>query len=116
MDPYTAAQAAGIVLAISGAALLAWQYTYWRTHYDGGLLTGGPYSIVRHPQYAGFLYLITGIALASPNEDTIALALFSVAYMAYWIGKEEAALTERYGRGYEEYKQRVPWRIVPRVI
>jgi protein-S-isoprenylcysteine O-methyltransferase Ste14 len=116
MDPYTVAQAAGIALAIPGAAMLVWQYTYWRSYYDGELLTGGPYGFVRHPQYAGFLYLITGIALASPNEDTIALALFSVAYLAYWIGKEEAALVEKYGRSYEEYKRKVPWRIVPRVI
>ena len=46
-----AALIGGAALIAAGSHICVKWYIYWRRNYRGELLTGGPYSKVRHPFY-----------------------------------------------------------------
>lgn len=72
----------------------------------------GPYALVRHPMYAGFLlmYVATPIALGS-WWAYLAVAVVPFA-LIFRILNEELVL-HRDLDGYSEYTQRIRWRLVP---
>ena len=78
------------------------------------VIDSGPYAIVRHPMYAGALVLVLGIPLALGS--LVGLATFPpfVAMIAWRLLDEERFLVRQLP-GYEAYRRRVPWRLVPRV-
>ena len=105
----------GAPIVAIGVWLTIYYYSYWNKNYRGKLLTDGPYRIVRHPNYAGFLYLIVGSVVIYPVAETIALVLFTPLFFIYFIGKEEQQLIKLYGVRYRDYMGTVRWRLVPRV-
>ncbi len=110
-----AALVLGIPLALGGAIVcVRWQF-FWRRNYDGRVITHGPFSWVRHPFYSGFLALTIGLALSLPAPDTIALSIISGVVIFYYIPKEEAEQLQLHKREYEEYKEQVPWKLIPKV-
>lgn len=109
-------------LTIVGGALIAlglyyvvFWWSYWKTNYKGKLVTGGPYMIVRHPYYFGFLLLTTGLVVILPQVETIGLALISWWVIISQIKTEEEELIKKYGNKYKDYQERVRWRLVPNV-
>lgn len=72
----------------------------------------GPYALVRHPMYAGFLlmYIATPIALGS-WWAFLAVAVVPIA-LIFRIINEEMVL-HRDLDGYGEYTLRIRWRLVP---
>ncbi len=102
-----------LVMAVSGAlinlgiALMAagwWQI--WRAR--GELVTGGLHRFVRHPQYTGFVLLITGFLVQWPTLLT--LVLFPILIFAYvrLARREERDLEQRFGDEYAAYRARTP--------
>ena len=109
-------------LTIVGGALIAlglyyvvFWWSYWKTNYKGKLVTGGPYMIVRHPYYFGFLLLTTGLVVILPQVETIGLALISWWVIISQIKTEEEELIKKYGNKYKDYQERVRWRLIPNV-
>lgn len=83
-------------------------WLYLRGKTDKGLqfTTPGPYKLVRHPLYVGWLF-----AFWMTPVMTLAHLLFSVATTAYIllaIQFEERDLIREHGKEYETYKQTVP--------
>ncbi len=76
------------------------------------LATDGPYLRVRHPQYAGFIAIMTGFLLQWPTLAT--LAMFPVLLVVYrgLAIREERETRERFGRGWDAYAVRTP-RFIP---
>lgn len=76
------------------------------------VVTSGPYSVVRHPMYAGaFLLLIfTPLALASWVALPFVLPLMLSIVVRLL---EEEKFLQAHLSGYEEYRQRVRYRLVP---
>jgi len=76
------------------------------------VISTGPYAIVRHPMYAGYMamQLATPLALGSWWALIPALAVFPIA--ALRIENEEEVLV-RDLPGYEEYRRKVRFRIIP---
>jgi protein-S-isoprenylcysteine O-methyltransferase Ste14 len=112
---------AGLVLGVAGLALAVWAartlgraLTPFPKPVPAGLVTHGPFAVVRHPIYTGGLALFAGYALwAGPVSLALAACLGLL-----WIGKtsvEERHL-ERVYPGYEAYRRRVRWRLVPFVV
>jgi protein-S-isoprenylcysteine O-methyltransferase Ste14 len=76
-----------------------------------GLVTGGPYGVVRHPVYLGEIGACAGLAIASPTVgNAIALAALCVA-QGVRMRLEEQALRAAFPE-YEGYARRVP-RLLP---
>jgi protein-S-isoprenylcysteine O-methyltransferase Ste14 len=67
------------------------------------------YAIIRHPVYAGVIRLALGLALLNTNWFALTFAVLLWMGLTVWIGFiEERELTERFGKGYGEYRQKTP--------
>jgi protein-S-isoprenylcysteine O-methyltransferase Ste14 len=72
------------------------------------LVTDGPYSIVRHPAYAGLLLFFIGIGLALGDWlSLLFLILIPPVGIIYRIKVEEHALLEAFGEEYRAYMHKV---------
>jgi methanethiol S-methyltransferase len=76
-----------------------------------GLEMSGPYRLVRHPVYLGWVLLVFGAP--HMTADRFAFAAISTAYLAIAVRFEERALAQAFGESYREYARRVRWRFVP---
>jgi protein-S-isoprenylcysteine O-methyltransferase Ste14 len=109
--------AAGLVLAVFAVLGLGSSLTALPAPLASGQLrTDGVYSVVRHPIYSALLLCVLGWALiSSPWVLLVAVALAVVLDLKRQV--EEDFLSRFYdgsvGEGYESYRRRVPWALVP---
>ena len=96
-----------------GIALLSllpiiYGWFFLRKNINDGLVTEGPYSYSRNPQYIGFILFVIGMTLYWPTLITIPMG-FSLCFAYYWLARnEEKSLVKTYGSEYQEYCQKVP--------
>jgi len=79
----------------------------------GTLSSDGPYGLVRHPIYFGWLLLTFGVA--TMTVDRLVFATISAVYLLMAIPFEERSLIDAFGEDYRAYRLAVRWRIVPYV-
>jgi protein-S-isoprenylcysteine O-methyltransferase Ste14 len=106
---------AGLALTIAGAAFAIWARLFlggnWSSSVtikeDHKLVRTGPYALVRHPIYSGFLLAIAGTAIAV-GEARGFLAII-LAFLAWRLKSkvEEGFMIEEFGAEYEEYQRHV---------
>jgi hypothetical protein len=80
---------------------------------SAGLQTTGPYQVVRHPLYLGWMLMVFGAAHLT--GDRVAFAAMSSFYLIVAIPWEERSLEQSFGEPYARYKKQVRWRVVPYV-
>jgi protein-S-isoprenylcysteine O-methyltransferase Ste14 len=80
------------------------------------LITSGPYSKVRHPGYSGLVLIYLGFVLGFAVVWMLIPAVIFTILTCLTATKEEQLLKEPFGKEYEEYARRVPWRFVPKVV
>jgi protein-S-isoprenylcysteine O-methyltransferase Ste14 len=91
--------------------------TYIKTARGTHLLTSGWWGLSRHANYLGDLMM--ALAMCLPCGVSYVVPFFYFIYFAPLLidreRRDHTACHEKYGRDWEEYCRRVPWRIVPRV-
>jgi protein-S-isoprenylcysteine O-methyltransferase Ste14 len=116
----------GCLLAMAGAALVlrsrtelgpAWSLAP-KADQGTGLVTTGPYRLVRHPIYLGLALLAMGQALAFGSGPALMIVLFGIVPTFAWRARvEEKLLRRAFGERYAAYRQRtrmIPLGIRPR--
>lgn len=115
-------KAAGAILVAAGIGLFAWSRTSLGGFYSGHLavlesqtlVNNGPYRLIRHPAYAGYLLAALGLALGYASiVGAAALFLILLPAIVWRIHIEEGLLRAHFGAQFEEYSSRtrrlVPW-------
>ena len=97
----------------SGFILLsaAWKVLY-QAQRTGDLAMTGPYARIRHPQYAGFVLIMTGFLFQWPTLLT--LVMFPILLVMYWRLSliEERETEAAFGKRYRLYADVTP-RFIP---
>jgi protein-S-isoprenylcysteine O-methyltransferase Ste14 len=110
------------VFIIVGLFILAYSAAYLITKRKRGLVTSGPYRLVRHPQYLGITFLTLGltswsvwilnntfgIGYLSPSQN---IGVWFIELFAYVIlaSIEEQHLSRNHGKSFENYRSHVPF-------
>ncbi len=79
-----------------------------------GIVATGPFRIVRHPIYLGWLLLTGGYAMAFPTWRNFAIGAATAPFMMWRIVLEERVLSR--DPEYRAYRASVRWRLVPGVV
>jgi protein-S-isoprenylcysteine O-methyltransferase Ste14 len=111
-----------VILSVAGFGLVLLLYSVihlWKTK-PGGLVTSGPYRLVRHPQYFALIIFTTmmtyqsvwilrntfGMGWLTADETLLLWYATLVAYVVIaWI--EESHLKKKFGDDWNDYGQRV---------
>jgi protein-S-isoprenylcysteine O-methyltransferase Ste14 len=76
-----------------------------------GIVSSGPFRLMRHPIYLGWLLLTVGFTMIYPSPRNL-LTIFAVLPFMMWrITQEEELLSE--DAEYRSYMGRVPYRLLP---
>ena len=78
------------------------------------VVSTGPYAIVRHPMYAGFLPFFVGTALALGSWYALIPGILSAIALVVRTYQEDTMLQKEL-KGYREYAQKVRYRLLPGV-
>jgi protein-S-isoprenylcysteine O-methyltransferase Ste14 len=115
---------AGSFLAVAAAALVFWSRVAlgnaWSLVPEAdagtGLVTTGPYRVVRHPIYLGLALMATGQALAFGSGPALAIVLFAIVPTFAWRARaEERLLAQVFGARYDDYRRQTKM-IIPYLL
>ena len=77
----------------------------------GPLMIVGPFRIVRHPIYLGWILMVFGAPRLTVGR--LLFAVISSAYLILAIPWEERSLVAAHGDQYRAYQRTVRWRVIP---
>ena len=101
------------------------------------LVKSGPYALVRHPSYVGYMLLIVGtvVLLLGPGSYLSAVGVWqsrvwgalacvvagrslfvATVLMPSRAGREDAVLREEFGKEWEAWARQTPYKLVPYVF
>jgi protein-S-isoprenylcysteine O-methyltransferase Ste14 len=100
-------------LAICVASFLTLGRSFGFAAADRGLVTRGPYAIVRHPIYASYLFVLSGYLLQSISVwNALVIVLVTGCNVGRALAEDRLlATSERY----EAYRRQVRWSLLPGV-
>jgi len=114
--PMTEAVAyAGLAITVIGLVFAVWARFYIGRNWDGlialkedhQLVRRGPYAIVRHPIYSGFMLATLGTAIAQGQLAGLVSTVMIVLAWGYKSRVEERFMTARFGAEYDQYRREV---------
>jgi protein-S-isoprenylcysteine O-methyltransferase Ste14 len=110
--PHVAAelvQLAGVVVA--GVSLGVLGRSFGIVAANRGIKTAGPYGVVRHPAYTGYLISYVAYVAENPTLANVALLCVGTAFQLIRIAEEELVLAR--DDAYRSYRSRVRYRLIP---
>jgi protein-S-isoprenylcysteine O-methyltransferase Ste14 len=79
-----------------------------------GIVSNGPFRLMRHPIYTGWLMLSIGYVLIYPALSNALTIVAVLPFMMWRIGQEEALLSQ--DPEYRGYMERVRYRVIPYLL
>jgi len=76
-----------------------------------GIVSKGPFRLVRHPVYSGWLVLTIGFLMAYPTLRNVGILILSLPFLVWRMDLEEEHLTE--DAAYREYAAKISYRLIP---
>ena len=112
----------GSVLTITGLAFALWARFYLGSNWDAlislklhhKLVRTGPYAVVRHPIYSGFMIALVGSVLNFGHFRSLIAATMVVVAWVYKAGVEETFMREHFQMEYDQYCHEVR-RLIPKI-
>ena len=106
----------GVALAIGGNLIQAWAKLVLRRSFgvapaNRGLKLTGPYRLVRHPMYAGYLLVHIGVLILMFSPVNVVIYAIGWWAQILRILAEERLLSQ--DPVYSDYMQTVRWRLIP---
>lgn len=106
----------GVFLAIGGNLIQAWAKLVLRRSFgvapaNRGIKLSGPYRLVRHPMYAGYLFVHLGVLILMFSPVNVLIYIIGWWAQILRLLAEERLLGE--DPAYAEYMTRVRWRLIP---
>lgn len=114
----------GILLIYAGIALRLYAITVLGAFFtttvavapEQPVIEAGPYRLIRHPSYTGFLITLLGFALSLTNWLSLLVIMgCALIGLSYRIHVEEHVLKAQLGQRYQEYMRRTK-RLIPFVL
>ncbi len=112
----------GVAIMLAGMALRFWAVstlgaafrTTIETDGDQKVIRNGPYKLIRHPSYSGWLLMCLGYGISLQNWlSLLAAVILPLAALLYRIHVEEPVLASVFGNEYLDYqkhtKKLIPW-------
>ena len=108
----------GLVLQFVGVAICLWSLARLGRSFgfaaaDRGLVSRGPYAIVRHPVYASYVVLLAGYLCQSFSLRNVVVALLATVCNVGRVRAEERILASN--PAHQAYRRQVRWRMLPGV-
>ena len=112
----------GVALLAGGLGLAVWARVYLGRNWSGTvsvkeaheLIRTGPYAIVRHPIYAGFITALVGSVLNFGHMRSFIAAVMVILAWIYKSRLEETFMRDHFGREYDQYCHDVK-RLIPKI-
>jgi protein-S-isoprenylcysteine O-methyltransferase Ste14 len=109
----------GIALELVGVTARLVARIYMGQHFgllpaNRGIVTRGPFEIVRHPIYLGWLTMCAGYALSFPSARNAVLIAVALPFTMWRIEQEECLLNQ--DPEFAVYRNRVRYRLVPGLV
>ena len=76
-----------------------------------GIVSGGPFRLMRHPIYSGWLVLTIGYMLAYPTARNCGMFFLSLPFLVWRMDLEEEHLND--DPEYREYAAKIRYRLIP---
>ncbi len=102
----------GLMIALRVLQVNSYSASTIRVEVGQTVISTGPYTVVRHPMYAGMLVMVLGIPPALGSWWGLAVMTLTVPVLVFRILEEEKTL-RRDLAGYPDYMQQVRYRLVP---
>jgi methanethiol S-methyltransferase len=83
-----------------------WLYLRGKKYTNLGFVTPGPYKVIRHPLYFGWLLMFWATPVMTIAHLVFAIATTAYIFVAIYF--EEKDLVHIHGRDYAEYRKKVP--------
>ena len=109
------AQAFGVALTIAAARIVGIWELAGVTQPDPSrpieFRAEGPFAVVRHPIYLGWILMLFPTPLMTTSR--LLFAVVSTAYLIIAIPWEEQLLIDAFGEKYRGYQRQMRWRLIP---
>ncbi|PSL44757.1 protein-S-isoprenylcysteine O-methyltransferase [Chitinophaga niastensis] len=113
IPPYAALQSVGALLCAAGVGICIWSRIVLGWNWSGGvtakkdheLVIKGPYRLVRHPIYTGFICAVAGTCLVTGSLPGIVISCVYTLGLCMKISDEEILLSNVFPDSYATYQQ-----------
>ena len=114
-------QITGWILILCGSVLFIWARRVLGKYYSGHvsvvdgqpLIQNGPYRFIRHPAYAGYIFIALGVTVGySSLAGLVIIPVLLLPSVIYRLSVEDKLLAEHFGGQFKKYADKVA-RLIP---